>query len=139
MIVNSGLRLREAYRLKRGQVDLDGKVLRVQSSKQWRGKVAWRDVPMRPEVHAALVAYLASRPMLAGADLFPFLTESPGLTGPVPVGLKGAPAVVPDGAGFAHHLFQPLGWPAVAYHRWRVVRNGSILCRINGLHDLVRC
>ena len=79
VIVNSGLRLREAYRLKRAQVDLDGKVIRVQSSKQWRGKIAWRDVPMRPEVHAALAAYLSTRSMLPGADLFPFQTEEPGL------------------------------------------------------------
>lgn len=80
LIVNSGLRLREAYRLKRGQVDLEAKVLRVQSSKQWRGKVVWRDVPMRPEVHAALVTYLATRHLLPAADLFPFQTEEPGLT-----------------------------------------------------------
>lgn len=79
LIVNSGLRLREAYRLQRGHVDLDAKVIRVQSSKQWRGKIAWRDVPMRPEVHAALVAYLSTRSMLPGADLFPFQTEEPGL------------------------------------------------------------
>jgi integrase len=80
LIVNSGLRLREAYRLKRAHVDLDAKVLRVQSSKQWRGKIAWRDVPMRPEVHAALVAYLSTRSMLPAADLFPFQTEEPGMT-----------------------------------------------------------
>jgi integrase len=79
LIVNSGLRLREAYRLKRAHVDLDAKVMRVQSSKQWRGKVAWRDVPMRPEVHQALVAYLSSRSMLPAADLFPFQTEEPGM------------------------------------------------------------
>lgn len=80
VIVNTGLRLKEAYMLKRGQVDLDAKVLRVQSSKQWRGKVAWRDVPMRPEVHAALVKYLASRTMLPSAWLFPFMDEEPGIT-----------------------------------------------------------
>lgn len=80
LIVNSGLRLREAYRIKRGHVDLDAKVIRVQSSKQWRGKVAWRDVPMRPEVHAALVKYLSTRSLLPTADLFPFQTEEPGMT-----------------------------------------------------------
>ncbi len=79
LIVNSGLRLREAYTLTRGQIDMDGKVMRVQNSKQWRGKVSFRDVPMRPEVHAALTTYLASRPMLPGAYLFPFMTEEPGL------------------------------------------------------------
>lgn len=75
VIVYSGLRLREAYTLTRGQVDMVGKVLRVQSSKQWRGKVAWRDVPMRPEVHQALADYLATRAMLPTAPLFPFVAE----------------------------------------------------------------
>ena len=80
VILNSGLRLREAYRLKRAHVDLDSKVIRVQSSKQWRGKISWRDVPMRPEVHQALTAYLSTRSMLPAADLFPFQTEAPGLS-----------------------------------------------------------
>lgn len=75
VIVYSGLRLKEAYTLTRGQVDMVGKVLRVQSSKQWRGKVAWRDVPMRPEVHQALADYLATRAMLPTAPLFPFVAE----------------------------------------------------------------
>jgi integrase len=80
LILGTGLRLREAYRLKRGNVDLDAKVIRAQSSKQWRGKIAWREVPMRPEVHAALVDYLSTRHLLPAADLFPFQTEEPGLT-----------------------------------------------------------
>jgi integrase len=76
VIVYSGLRLREAYTLTRGQVDLVGKVMRVQSSKQWRGKVVWRDVPMRQEVHQALGVYLSTRAMLPGAHLFPFMDEA---------------------------------------------------------------
>ena len=80
LILGTGLRLREAYRLTRGQVDLAAKVIRVQSSKQWRGRVAYRDVPMRPEVYAALVEYLSTRSMLPAAPLFPFTTEEPGLT-----------------------------------------------------------
>lgn len=79
VIVYSGLRLKEAYTLKRGSIDLESKVIRVQSSKQWRGKIAFRDVPMRPEVHAALVHYLSTRPMLPIANLFPFMEEEPDL------------------------------------------------------------
>jgi len=79
VIVNTGLRLKEAYTLRRGQVDLDTKVIRVQSSKQWRGKVVYRDVPMRPEVHTALVKYLSTRTMLPSAWLFPFMDEEPGI------------------------------------------------------------
>ena len=80
VIVWSGLRLREAYMLKRGSVDLAAKVIRVQSSKQWRGKIVFRDVPMRPEVHAALTVYLSTRALLPSADLFPFMSEEPGMT-----------------------------------------------------------
>ncbi|WP_431509794.1 site-specific integrase [Variovorax sp. DAIF25] len=80
LIVYSGLRLREAYTLRRQQIDLDAKVMRVQSSKQWRGKVVYRDVPMRQEVHAALTRYLSTRAMLPAALLFPFIEEEQGLT-----------------------------------------------------------
>ena len=75
LIVNSGIRLQEAFTLRRHQVDMDGKMVRVQTSKQWRGKVAFRDVPMRAEVHAALTSYLATRPMLPNAWFFPFMEE----------------------------------------------------------------
>lgn len=81
VIVNSGIRLREAYTLTRGQVDLENKVLRVKCTKMWRGKIAYRDVPMRPEVHDAIVTYLSTRPaMLPGAMLFPFMDEEPDMT-----------------------------------------------------------
>lgn len=75
LIVNTGLRLREAYTLKRHQLDMDGKVIRVQQTKQWRGKVSFRDVPMRPEVFNALKDYMATRPMLPNAFVFPFMEE----------------------------------------------------------------
>jgi integrase len=75
LILYTGVRLQEAFTLRRHQVDLDGRIVRVQTSKQWRGKVVYRDVPLRPEAHAALVAYLARRPMLPQAWLFPFMEE----------------------------------------------------------------
>lgn len=75
LIVNTGLRLREAYTLKRSQIDLERKVIRAQCTKQWRGKVAFRDVPIRPEVFRDLSAYLANRTMLPSAWLFPFMEE----------------------------------------------------------------
>lgn len=79
LIVGTGLRLKEAYTLRRNQIDMNEKVIRVQSSKQWRGKVVFRDVPMRPEVHEALSAYLSTRAMLPQAWLFPFMDEEPGI------------------------------------------------------------
>ncbi|MEZ5704759.1 MAG: tyrosine-type recombinase/integrase [Burkholderiaceae bacterium] len=62
LILNTGLRLREAYTLTRGQIDMENKVLHAMETKQWRGKISYRDVPMRPEVHQALSSYFASRP-----------------------------------------------------------------------------
>ncbi|WP_120967823.1 tyrosine-type recombinase/integrase [Comamonas sp. lk] len=75
LILGTGLRLKEAATLKRSQVDMDVKVIRAQSSKQWRGKIAFRDVPMSPAVHKALADYLETRAMLPGAWLFPFMEE----------------------------------------------------------------
>lgn len=80
LIVNTGLRLKEAYMLRRGQVDMDRKFIRVQCSKQWRGKVAFREVPMPPAAYEALTEYLATRALLPLAYLFPFLDEDGGLT-----------------------------------------------------------
>ena len=79
LIVGTGIRLKEAYTLRRNQIDMAEKVIRVQSSKQWRGKVVFRDVPMRPEVHEALSVYLSTRAMLPQAWLFPFMDEEPGI------------------------------------------------------------
>ncbi|MGB3880196.1 MAG: tyrosine-type recombinase/integrase [Diaphorobacter nitroreducens] len=76
LILNTGLRLREAYTLTRVQIDMENKVIRVKETKQWRGKISFRDVPMRPEVHQALSSYFASRPPFErGALVFPFLEE----------------------------------------------------------------
>jgi len=80
LIVYSGLRLREAYLLRRGWIDLDSKVMKVQCSKQWRGKVAFRNVPIRPELHAALKTYLSTRALLPAAYLFPFMEEEDEMT-----------------------------------------------------------
>ncbi|WP_313569424.1 tyrosine-type recombinase/integrase [Comamonas terrigena] len=75
LILGTGLRLKEAATLKRSQIDMDAKIIRAQSSKQWRGKVAFRDVPMSPAVHRALDAYLSTRSVLPAAWLFPFMEE----------------------------------------------------------------
>lgn len=72
LIYYTGARLREAYTLQRGQVDLAGKVLRVKSSKQWHGREKWRNVPMRPELYPLLKDYLAELPEDAGVRLFPW-------------------------------------------------------------------
>lgn len=75
LIVNTGLRLKEAATLKRWQLDFESKVIRAQCSKQWRGKVAYRDVPMTPFVYEVLSEYMETRPMLPNAWFFPFMEE----------------------------------------------------------------
>lgn len=72
LILHTGVRLREAYTLRVGQVDLAARVLRVKSSKQWHGREKWRNVPMRPELHAMLATYLEGLPGDATALLFPW-------------------------------------------------------------------
>lgn len=75
LIANTGLRLKEAYTLKAGGIDLAGKVITAQCSKQWRGKIVFRNVPMSPAAHAALETYLATREFAANDYLFPFMEE----------------------------------------------------------------
>jgi integrase len=73
LIYFTGLRLKEALTLTRGQMDLERRVIRAQQSKLWRGRVGFREVPMRKELHAAMTAYLATRSMLPTAPLFPMM------------------------------------------------------------------
>jgi integrase len=77
VILFTGLRLKEALTLTRGQVDLDRRVIRAQSSKLWRGRVGFREVPIRKELHSALLAYLSTRSMLPQAPLFPMMDGEP--------------------------------------------------------------
>lgn len=72
LIYNTGMRLREAYTLTRGQIDLARRSIRVRSSKQWRGRVKFRDVPMRRELHQVLQDYLATLPTDPDALAFPW-------------------------------------------------------------------
>jgi len=79
LIVNAGPRLREAYQIRRTWVDLARRVIKVQSSKQWRGRVKFRDVPMTPFVHDLLASYLASTEEGSKPEdpIFPFWDGQP--------------------------------------------------------------
>lgn len=68
-IIYTGMRLKEAYTLRRENVDLTRKVIRAQKSKLWHGKVAFKDVPIRPELYPILSEYVAAS---SGELLFPF-------------------------------------------------------------------
>jgi integrase len=72
VILGTGLRLREAYRLRVGQVDLRARVLRPQASKTWHGRVKFKTVPLQPHVHAALASHLQRLQLQADDLLFPW-------------------------------------------------------------------
>lgn len=77
LILNTGIRLREAYTLHRNQVLMDKCVLRVKSSKQWYGRVSYREVPMRKEIHAELMRYLAAKEYREDEPIFPWWDGQP--------------------------------------------------------------
>jgi integrase len=57
VIIYTGLRLREAYTLMREDIDLTQMVIRAKTTKQRNGKVAYRLVPIRPELYPTLKAF----------------------------------------------------------------------------------
>lgn len=68
LILDTGMRLREAYRLRVDQVDLKRHVIAVEGSKGHRGVIKPRQVPIKPELELRLRAYCRGRVGL----LFPF-------------------------------------------------------------------
>lgn len=75
LILNTGIRLMEAYTLRLDQVNMEKRVINVKCSKQWYGRVKFRDVPMRRELHAALTGYLKASESANGDLLFPWLGD----------------------------------------------------------------
>jgi integrase len=61
LLLHGGLRLREAYRLRVGQVDVRRAVIDVEGSKGHRGHVKPRQVPMTPALEVVLRAYCRGR------------------------------------------------------------------------------
>lgn len=64
----TGLRLREAYTIRKENVNLLARIIRVQTTKQRNGNIVHRDVPIRPELYRVLREYLTPGEGL----LFPF-------------------------------------------------------------------
>lgn len=73
LIVDTGLRLREAYKLRVDQVDLARGVIRVEGSKGARGVIKPRTVPLKPALREALRRACQGREGL----LFPFWSGDP--------------------------------------------------------------
>jgi integrase len=74
LILDTGLRLREAYRLRTDQIDLQRGLLFVEGTKGHRGAEKPRTVPLRPSLVALLRRYLHGRVGL----IFPFWDGTPG-------------------------------------------------------------
>lgn len=68
LIINTGLRLREAYTLRVDQVDMQRGLIHVEGTKGHRGQVKPRTVPMTPALQAELWPHLRGRVGL----LFPY-------------------------------------------------------------------
>ncbi|WP_156897946.1 site-specific integrase [Delftia sp. HK171] len=79
LILYTGLRLREAYTLTFGQVNLATRTIRAKVSKQWHGRLKYRDVPIRPELFAILKHYLEMFPgHVEDQPIFPWWTGEGG-------------------------------------------------------------
>lgn len=61
LIVDSGMRLREAYRLRVDQVDFERRLINVEGSKGHRGMIKPRFVPMKPDLQKRLKGYCKGR------------------------------------------------------------------------------
>jgi integrase len=68
LIVNTGLRLSEAFKLRVDQIDLSKGVIRVEGSKGERGRLKPRVVPLAPALRPVMQAHCAERVGL----IFPF-------------------------------------------------------------------
>lgn len=70
LIIHTGCRLREAYTLARKDVNTLARMLRVKTTKQRNGNIAYRDVPIRPELFFILRDYMGGN--ASEGLLFPF-------------------------------------------------------------------
>lgn len=61
LIINTGMRLSECFRLRVGQLDLQGRVIHVEGSKGHRGKLKPRTVPMGSKLASQLRDWCAGR------------------------------------------------------------------------------
>lgn len=72
LILNTGLRLREAYTPRVRQLDIQGKVLNVKCSKQWHTREKWRKVPLRYEIFRELTTWIEQQKLGPDDLIFPW-------------------------------------------------------------------
>jgi integrase len=102
LVVDTGLRLREAYRLRVDQVDLQRGLIAVEGSKGHRGAAKPRQVPIKPALALELKRYMRGRVGL----LFPYWDGSPEQLKPTTSRLSSRFAALFDYAkvpGFTEH------------------------------------
>jgi len=73
LILCTGMRLREAYRIERGWIDLHRAVINIRSSKQWHGEIKTRDVPIQPALMELMRDYMETVGDGRDALIFPFI------------------------------------------------------------------
>jgi integrase len=138
VILATGLRLREAYRLRVDQVDLARRVLRVEGSKAARGRRKPRTVPMTPGLQALLAARVRDRVGL----IFPFWSGEPADLDPATHRLSFAFAAAFRQAGVAdlteHDLRHEAAcrWFEMRHADGRWVFSDVEVCRIMGWSSL---
>jgi integrase len=138
LIVHTGMRLLEAYRLRSDQVDLQRSVINVEGSKGHRGKIKPRVVPIVPALDAPLARHLQRRPP---GLLFRFWNGTPEDLRPCTNRLSARFAKLFDYAGVTDMTEHDLRHEATC--RWVLMRRPSgswafsdiEICRIMGWKD----
>ena len=76
LIIDTGMRLRECYMLKKSYIDFEKKLLTIQNSKVHRGGVTYRKCPMKKVVATALKDWIDSNPENTTDAVFPNIWTS---------------------------------------------------------------
>lgn len=137
LILDTGMRLREAYTLRVEQIDLERSTINVAGTKGRDGAPKPRQVPIKPALHARLAAYCAGRI----GRLFPFWTGDQADLARVTSRLSRAFARAFDYAGVADCTEHDMRHEACC--RWVTLRNSRggwvfsdlEVCRIMGWSD----
>lgn len=134
LILDTGLRLREAYRLRVDQLDTGRGVLKVEGSKGHRGKLKPRVVPLKPALRASLTTWCKGREGL----MFPFWDGTPDDLDRCTGRLSAKFGTLFDYASVAHLTEHDMRHEAAC--RWVMLKNGAgqwvfndtEICRIMG-------
>ncbi|RZL90858.1 MAG: site-specific integrase [Variovorax sp.] len=137
LIFGTGLRLREAYKLRVDQYDTKRGVLNVEGSKGHRGKLKPRVVPLRPELRKQLTAWCKDKVGL----MFPFWDGTLEDLDRCTSRLSARFSTLFDYAGVEHLTEHDMrheaacGWVMLQNTKGQWVFNDTEICRIMGWSD----